>query len=254
MADGLRITSGRCAENARTANERAAEAAAIARRGGDAVQQVVEMMQRIQASSREISEIIGLIDSIAFQTNILALNAAVEAARAGEQGRGFAVVAAEVRSLAQRSAQAAREIRDLIGASVARVDDGSKLVGQAGTTIAALVGDVKRVSGLMRSIAEASAEQSRGVQQVNKTVTDMEKVVQQNASAVQQSAAAAEAMRGQAEALLRAVGAFRTGEARTPDAPPAAAAPQPIAPSLAVAAPPLRATPAGGPGDDWEEF
>jgi methyl-accepting chemotaxis protein len=171
------------------------------------------------------------------------------------------VVASEVRSLAQRSADAAREIKDLIGASVAKVEDGTRLVDQAGGTIAALVGDVKRVSTLMRSIAEASSEQSRGVQQVGKTVTEMDRVVQQNAAAVQQSAAAAEGMRRQADALLRAVSAFRLGQGYEPAPEPAseeASMPAPIAPQAAAAPARARAAPqpalAAAPGDEWQEF
>jgi methyl-accepting chemotaxis protein len=221
-------------------------------------------MTEISASAKKITDIVSVIDSIAFQTNILALNAAVEAARAGEQGRGFAVVASEVRSLAQRSAQAAKEIKDLIGNSVEKVTTGTELVEQAGDTIQALVIDVKRVSELMASIAEASAEQARGVQQVNKTVTEMDKVVQQNASAVQESASAAEGMRQQAESLVKAVGAFRlTTEDRIRDVPALAAAGMPSqaprAPALAVSrAAAVRAKPsqpaAATAGDDWEEF
>ncbi|HXZ49405.1 MAG TPA: methyl-accepting chemotaxis protein [Usitatibacter sp.] len=243
------------ADNAREADELALNASKRAEQGGREVARVVVTMSAISESAGRIADIISVIDGIAFQTNILALNAAVEAARAGEQGRGFAVVAAEVRSLAQRSSAAAKEIRDLIGESVAQVDEGTKLVDQAGGTISALVGDVKRVSGLMRSIAEASAEQSRGVQQVNKTVTEMDKVVQQNASAVQQSAAAAEAMRRQADALLRAVGAFRLAHG-----PALAAAPAGLAARLPAAAPvPMpaaspRATPGPAPTDEWQEF
>lgn len=210
------------ADNARQADELARTASKRAEQGGAEVVNVVTTMGDISQSAERISDIISVIDSIAFQTNILALNAAVEAARAGEQGRGFAVVAAEVRSLAQRTAQAAKEIKDLIGHSVQQVGAGTQLVEQAGDTIQALVIDVKRVSGLMGSIAEASAEQSRGVQQVNKTVTEMDKVVQQNASAVQQSAAAAEGMRQQAEALVRAVSAFRLSVEERPAEPMAA--------------------------------
>ena len=252
------------ADNARQADELARSASKRAEQGGAEVVRVVGTMTEISASAKKITDIVAVIDSIAFQTNILALNAAVEAARAGEQGRGFAVVASEVRSLAQRSAQAAKEIKDLIGNSVQKVQSGTELVEQAGDTIQALVIDVKRVSDLMASIAEASSEQSRGVQQVNKTVTEMDKVVQQNASAVQQSAAAAEGMRQQAESLVRAVGAFRigAGEGRG-DAPllsQAGAASAPRSPALAVArAMPARAkavqpVAAGAPGDDWEEF
>jgi methyl-accepting chemotaxis protein-1 (serine sensor receptor) len=249
------------ADNAREADELASTASKRAEQGGREVARVVVTMSDISDSARRIADIISVIDGIAFQTNILALNAAVEAARAGEQGRGFAVVASEVRSLAQRSADAAREIKDLIGASVAKVEDGTRLVDQAGGTIAALVGDVKRVSTLMRSIAEASSEQSRGVQQVGKTVTEMDRVVQQNAAAVQQSAAAAEGMRRQADALLRAVSAFRLGQGYEPAPEPAseeASMPAPIAPQAAAAPARARAAPqpalAAAPGDEWQEF
>ncbi|MGZ5097117.1 MAG: methyl-accepting chemotaxis protein [Usitatibacter sp.] len=249
------------ADNARQADELARTASRRAQQGGVEVINVVTTMSDISDSAKRIADIISVIDSIAFQTNILALNAAVEAARAGEQGRGFAVVAAEVRSLAQRTAQAAREIKDLIGHSLERVDAGTQLVEKAGDTIQALVIDVKRVSDLMGSIAEASAEQSRGVQQVNKTVTEMDKVVQQNASAVQQSASAAEGMRQQAEALVRAVSAFRlTLEERVSAAPAAMGGLPRIArraTSMATpkAAPSPKAQPAlTASGDDWEEF
>ena len=237
------------AENAHRADELSRGASKRAEQGGAEVVQMVVTMNEISTSASRIAEIISVIDAIAFQTNILALNAAVEAARAGEQGRGFAVVASEVRSLAQRSAQAAKEIKDLIADSVQKVDQGTHQVEQAGDTIQALVIDVQQVSGLMRSIAEASAEQSRGVQQVNKTVTEMDKVVQQNASAVQQSASAAEGMRQHAQALLKAVGAFRVSrEAALPGAPG-----RESGRSLAIA--PAR-PPAGRgePGDEWEQF
>src|SRR5258706_12456623 len=208
------------ADNAQQADGLARGAAKRAEQGGAEVVRVVTTMEDISNSAKRIADVIAVIDGIAFQTNILALNAAVEAARAGEQGRGFAVVASEVRSLAQRSAQAAKEIKDLIGTSVDQVAAGTRLVEQAGDTIQALVIDVKRVSELMGSIAEASAEQSRGVQQVNKTVTEMDKVVQQNASAVQESAAAAEGMRQQAQSLGRAVRRVRlASDERAPSMP-----------------------------------
>jgi methyl-accepting chemotaxis protein-1 (serine sensor receptor) len=252
------------ADNARQADELARTASKRAEQGGAEVVRVVSTMTEISDSAKKITDIVSVIDSIAFQTNILALNAAVEAARAGEQGRGFAVVASEVRSLAQRSAQAAKEIKDLIGDSVQKVASGTELVEQAGDTIQALVIDVKRVSDLMASIAEASAEQARGVQQVNKTVTEMDKVVQQNASAVQQSAAAAEGMRQQAESLVRAVGTFRlTAEDRVREAPTLAAPaaePAARAPAISVARTMPARTKASQPvaataaGDDWEEF
>ena len=251
------------ADNAREADELASNASKRAEQGGREVARVVVTMSEISESAKRIADIISVIDGIAFQTNILALNAAVEAARAGEQGRGFAVVAAEVRSLAQRSAQAAKEIKDLIGTSVAQVEDGTRLVDQAGGTIAALVNDVKKVSGLMRSIAEASSEQSRGVLQVGKTVTEMDKAVQQNASAVQRSASVAQGMRRQADALLRAVGTFRVDEVPAEDARAArighdaevAIAPLHAAkPGPASVGPVARRTTAATAPDDWEEF
>jgi methyl-accepting chemotaxis protein len=197
------------ADSARHANQLAASAAEVAARGGSVVAQVVATMDEINTSSRKIADIIGVIDGIAFQTNILALNAAVEAARAGEQGRGFAVVASEVRSLAQRSAEAAKEIKGLIGASVDRVESGSKLVANAGSTMSEIVASVQRVSDIIGEITAASAEQSDGISQVNTSVTQLDQMTQQNAALVEQSAAAAESLRDQAEKLASVVGAFR---------------------------------------------
>ena len=197
------------ASNAREANKLAAGATEVAVRGGAVMEEVVATMDQIQTSSQRIAEIIGVIDGIAFQTNILALNAAVEAARAGEQGRGFAVVAGEVRSLAQRSAQAAREIKGLIGDSVDRVETGSRLVGDAGQTMSEIVSHVRRVSGLISEIAGAANEQSAGIGQVNQAVTQLDHVTQQNAALVEESAAAAESLKDQARILADAVSAFK---------------------------------------------
>ncbi|HET7794186.1 MAG TPA: methyl-accepting chemotaxis protein, partial [Rhizobacter sp.] len=180
------------ADSARQANQLASSAAEVAQRGGSVVSQVVSTMDEINASSKKISDIIGVIDGIAFQTNILALNAAVEAARAGEQGRGFAVVASEVRSLAQRSAQAAREIKGLIGASVEKVESGSRLVADAGATMNEIVGSVQRVTDIIGEITAAASEQSDGIGQVNTAVVHLDQMTQQNAALVEQSAAAAE--------------------------------------------------------------
>jgi methyl-accepting chemotaxis protein len=199
------------AANAREANLLAGSATEVAVRGGAVVGEVVNTMEQIQASSQRIAEIIGVIDGIAFQTNILALNAAVEAARAGDQGRGFAVVASEVRSLAQRSAQAAREIKSLIGASVERVDTGSRLVGDAGKTMGDIVSQVRRVSTLIGEIAAAADEQSAGIGQVNQAVTQLDQMTQQNAALVEQGAAAAESLKDQARNLTQAVSAFKLG-------------------------------------------
>ncbi len=201
------------ADSARQADQLAKGAAQVASQGGTVVGEVVATMQGIHASSRKINEIIAVIDGIAFQTNILALNAAVEAARAGEQGRGFAVVAGEVRSLAQRSAEAAREIKGLIGESVSRVEQGTALVDRAGQTMQEIVSAIGRVSDIVSEISSASAEQSSGVSQVSQAVTQMDQTTQQNAALVEQSAAAAESLRQQAQQLVQAVAVFRVGAA-----------------------------------------
>ncbi|CAN7301577.1 methyl-accepting chemotaxis protein [Variovorax sp. LjRoot84] len=197
------------ADNARQANQLALSASEVAVKGGDVVSQVVNTMASINASSKKIVDIIGVIDGIAFQTNILALNAAVEAARAGEQGRGFAVVAAEVRNLAQRSAAAAKEIKGLIDDSVGKVDAGSQLVGEAGKTMEEIVGSVKRVTDIMGEITAASHEQTQGIEQINQAITQMDQVTQQNAALVEEAAAAAQSMQEQAGNLVEAVSVFR---------------------------------------------
>jgi methyl-accepting chemotaxis protein len=197
------------ADSARTANQLAASASSVAERGGAAVAQVVSTMGAINSSSLRIADIIGTIDSIAFQTNILALNAAVEAARAGEQGRGFAVVASEVRSLAQRSATAAREIKTLIQDSVEKVGSGTRQVQDAGATMAEIVASVQRVGDIIAEISAAAAEQSSGIGQVNEAVSQLDRSTQQNAALVEQSAAAAESLNAQASRLAGVVAAFR---------------------------------------------
>ena len=281
------------ADSARTANQLVISAASAAAKGGQVVGQVVSTMDDINTSSRRINDIIGVIDGIAFQTNILALNAAVEAARAGEQGRGFAVVASEVRSLAQRSAAAAKEIKTLIGASVERVEMGSRLVQDAGTSMTEIVSSVQRVQDIIGEITAAASEQSDGIVQVNQSVTQLDQMTQQNAALVEESAAAAESLKDQAQRLVEAVSIFHL--AQSPGAGPAAqksravpahkpsaaapalapkpakpsapnatvkkAAPAPSAasPSARPAAPAVRAKPAAAPPSassesEWESF
>ena len=280
-------TASQNADNARQASQLAASASSVAVQGGDVVNQVVQTMRDINESSRKISDIIGVIDGIAFQTNILALNAAVEAARAGEQGRGFAVVAAEVRNLAQRSAEAAKEIKGLINASVERVEQGTALVDRAGSTMQEVVQSIQRVTDIVGEISSASQEQNAGVNQVAEAVTSMDQTTQQNAALVEESAAAASSLRGQAEQLVHAVSVFRTdsgGRAVSvspvaavsqlmatarPHATPAVSArppvhktaakalPKPSAPATAPAAPkpaPKAVSTGSGASDDWESF
>jgi len=205
----ITATVRQSAESARLATQLAESASGAASRGGAVVADVVATMDDIAGSSRRIVDIIGVIDGIAFQTNILALNAAVEAARAGEQGRGFAVVASEVRSLAQRSALAAREIKELIGASVAKVESGAQLVAQAGTTMGDIVASVRRVTEIVGEISAAASEQSLGIGQVNVAVTELDRMTQQNAALAEESNAATESLKGQAAQLAQAVGSFR---------------------------------------------
>jgi methyl-accepting chemotaxis protein len=257
------------ADNARQANQLAVSASGVAVKGGAVVAQVVDTMSAINTSSKKIVDIIGVIDGIAFQTNILALNAAVEAARAGEQGRGFAVVAAEVRNLAQRSAAAAKEIKTLISDSVDKVEEGSKQVAEAGKTMEEIVGSVKRVTDIMAEITAASQEQTQGIEQINQAITQMDQVTQQNAALVEQAAAAASSLQEQASGLSQVVSVFKLGN--TPQSTHAVApqrnvtarpsAPrQPPAAKRAIAAPPRKqaavAQPklAAGAGGEWEEF
>ena len=242
------------AGNARLASELATGASSVAERGGAVVGEVVETMRGINESSRRIADIIGTIDGIAFQTNILALNAAVEAARAGEQGRGFAVVAGEVRSLAQRSADAAREIKGLITASVERVEHGSALVGRAGATMGEIVSAIQRVSEIVNEISTASSEQSNGVTQVGQAVTALDRSTQQNAALVEQSAAAAESLRAQANLLVDAVAVFKlSGGAVHAPVVARAAAPAP-APRAASPAPAPAPAATASSDADWETF
>jgi methyl-accepting chemotaxis protein len=256
------------ADNAREANQLAASASDVALKGGQVVSQVVETMSSINASANKIVDIIGVIDGIAFQTNILALNAAVEAARAGEQGRGFAVVASEVRNLAQRSAGAAKEIKSLIGDSVEKVERGSKLVGQAGVTMDEVVASVRRVTDIMSEIASASQEQSAGIEQVNQSIIEMDAMTQQNAALVEEAAAAAQSLQDQAGELSRVVSIFKL-DAETEYALTSA---KPVVTQTAVAVVPksqVRRPAAGRPSappapkkvvaatagsDEWEEF
>jgi methyl-accepting chemotaxis protein len=273
------------ADNARKANQLALNASSVAVRGGDVVAQVVNTMKDINDSSKKISDIISVIDGIAFQTNILALNAAVEAARAGEQGRGFAVVASEVRSLAGRSADAAKEIKSLINASVERVEQGTVQVGQAGTTMQEVVDSIRRVTDIMGEISAASQEQNSGVAQVGEAVTSLDQTTQQNAALVEEMAAAASSLKSQAQALVQTVAVFnlgtnqsvarasvrstvptstpfKGGERRglTAAAAPAKPRPAPQKPAVAKAVPlpkPMatdKATVAAGGDDEWETF
>jgi len=247
------------AEHARQANQLAVGAASVASEGGEVVGQVVTTMSGIEASSKKIADIISVIDGIAFQTNILALNAAVEAARAGEQGRGFAVVASEVRTLAQRSANAAKEIKELIDDSVSRVAEGSALVGQAGKTMHEIVSSVQRVTDIMSEISAASQEQYAGIEQVNQTVTQMDESTQQNAALVEEASAAARSMEQQATELAQAVALFKLEENAAPVHQPAPAiAPKPRSYARPVPAPAaarrLQAVATVTNDKDWQEF
>jgi len=261
------------ADNARQANQLAVGASEVAMKGGAVVGQVVQTMSSINESSKKIVDIISVIDGIAFQTNILALNAAVEAARAGEQGRGFAVVATEVRTLAQRSAAAAKEIKELISDSVTKVEDGTRLVDEAGATMDEIVTAVKRVTDIMSEISAASQEQSSGIEQVNQAVTQMDEVTQQNAALVEEASAAAESMQEQAQALAQAINTFKLSGAHSgtpavikrsnrpatvaklPNRGPARKklAVKSVANTEAEPAQPRKVA-AGGGGEDWEEF
>jgi len=262
--DELTSTVKQNADNARQANTLAENASSVAAKGGEVISKVVQTMEEINGSASKIADIIGVIDGIAFQTNILALNAAVEAARAGEQGRGFAVVAAEVRNLAQRSAAAAKEIKTLIIDSTAKVENGSKLVSEAGATMQEIVSSVRHVTDIMAEITAASREQTDGIEQINQAITQMDDVTQQNAALVEQAAAAAESLQDQAVKLTETVSVFRLDPA-TAAVVAAAAAPaisragQPGAlPPVKKTAPARQAAPKqlamAGSDDDWSEF
>jgi methyl-accepting chemotaxis protein len=252
------------ADNAKIANDLAADATSKAQRGGEVVKRAVKSMSEINASSKKIADIIGVIDEIAFQTNLLALNAAVEAARAGEQGRGFAVVAGEVRNLAQRSAAAAKEIKDLIRDSVSKVQDGSQLVNESGATLGEIVDAISRVTTMIADISMASNEQSEGIEQVNKAVTQMDEMTQQNAALVEQASAAGEAMADQARGMRQILGFFTTGEGDGSRVQPAKAPPRSYpAPASKPAAkkaapPPPRQLSSNvdfaDDDEEWEEF
>ncbi|KQQ47090.1 chemotaxis protein [Duganella sp. Leaf126] len=246
------------ADNARQANQLAVSASEVAVKGGAVVGRVVETMASINQSSQKIADIIGVIDGIAFQTNILALNAAVEAARAGEQGRGFAVVASEVRNLAHRSASAAKEIKVLIEDSVSQVATGGKLVDDAGTTMTEIVQSITRVTDIMSEIASASAEQTMGIEQVNSAIAQMDEVTQQNAALVEEAAAAANSMQEQAAILSDVVSVFKVGQQASELAPRPALV-QPATPRVALAKPAAPKPAASRPAqvvqaEEWEQF
>ncbi|MRW84049.1 HAMP domain-containing protein [Pseudoduganella sp. FT26W] len=258
----LTATVGQNADNARQANQLARSASEVATQGGSVVEQVVVTMGSINESSRKIVDIISVIDGIAFQTNILALNAAVEAARAGEQGRGFAVVASEVRTLAQRSAAAAKEIKALIDDSVDKVGSGTRLVEQAGTTMHEVVASIKQVTDIVAEISAATQEQNDGISQVHRAVTEMDQTTQQNSSLVEQTAAAAATLRDQADTLEQVVSAFTINAARAstrasyvPPAPRAAAVKPAALPKAPAAKPAPQKLKAAAPSStEWEEF
>jgi methyl-accepting chemotaxis protein len=250
----LAATVKQNADNAKQANQMAAAASDVASKGGSVVQQVVDTMVSINESARKIVDIISVIDGIALQTNILALNAAVEAARAGEQGRGFAVVASEVRNLAQRSAAAAKEIKGLIGDSVEKVEDGSKLVGEAGKTMEEIVNSVNRVTDIMSEIADASVEQSSGIDQVNHAVNQMDEVTQQNAALVEEAAAAAESLEEQADTLAQTVAQFRLESSIRSPVKPQRATLSVVPPKSAYKVAAIQSKPSKPHNDEWEEF